>query len=143
MVYFDRFEAKAEFDCGSSTPDCLQSEDSMAIAQQAADSAASREVIAAVHNAATNAVPHVLNLATTVASVPAPTNAEMPRSLAVAELFRQEGVIDVAIDQIGDVVARIPGRDRHRSVLIAGHLDTVFPQQCRSIERPSRSSRHW
>src|SRR5215211_7807445 len=101
----------------------------MAIAQQAADSAASREVLAAVHVEATNAVPRVLDLATTIASVPAPTNAEMPRSLAVADLFRQEGIHDVAIDDIGDVVARIPGRDLTRSVLIAGHLDTVFPQQ--------------
>jgi tripeptide aminopeptidase len=128
MVYFDRFEAP-RFTRGSSTPESQQPEDSMAIAQQAADSAASREVIAAVHVAATNAVPRVLDLATTIASVPAPTNAEMPRSLAVADLFRREGIHDVAIDDIGDVVARIPGRDRTRSVLIAGHLDTVFPQQ--------------
>jgi tripeptide aminopeptidase len=101
----------------------------MAIAQQAADSAASREVIAAIHRAASNAVTRVLDLATKIASVPAPTNAEMPRSLAVADLFRREGVDTVTVDDIGDVVARIPGRDRSRAVLIAGHLDTVFPQQ--------------
>src|SRR5215207_9357923 len=101
MVYFGRFEAAAECARGSSTPESQQPEDSMAIAQQAADSAASREVIAAVQSAATNAVPHVLDLAATIAAVPAPTNAEMQRSLAVAELFRREGVIDVAIDDIG------------------------------------------
>jgi tripeptide aminopeptidase len=128
MVYFDRFGAR-RFTRGPSTPESHQPEDSMAIAQQAADSAASREVIAAVHVAATNAVPRVLDLASAIASVPAPTNAEMPRSLAVADLFRREGIDDVGIDDIGNVVARIPGSDRSRSVLIAGHLDTVFPQQ--------------
>jgi tripeptide aminopeptidase len=113
----------------ASIPESHQPEDFMAIAQQAADSAASREVIAALQNAATNAVPRVLDLAAMIASVPAPTNAEMPRSLAVADLFRQEGIEDVTIDDIGDVVARVPGLDHQRSVLVAGHLDTVFPQQ--------------
>ncbi|MFL5761546.1 MAG: M20/M25/M40 family metallo-hydrolase [Thermomicrobiales bacterium] len=99
------------------------------MATNAVNTAASREVIAAVRDAALNASARVLELAATIASIPAPTDAEMNRALAFADLVRQEGITDVAIDELGDVVARVPGRSRGNSVLIAGHLDTVFPAQ--------------
>src|SRR4051812_18294112 len=98
------------------------------MATNAANSTASREVVAAVHDAAHGATARVLELAATIASIPAPTNFETIRSQAFAELFRQEGLTDCIIDELGDVVARIPGANRNHSVLIAGHLDTVFPE---------------
>jgi len=94
----------------------------------AANSTASREVVAAVKEAALSASNRVLELATVIAAIPAPTNSEGVRSDAFAELFRKEGIADTVIDELGDVVARVPGLDRTRSVLVAGHLDTVFPE---------------
>jgi tripeptide aminopeptidase len=98
------------------------------MATNAANSTASREAVAAVHEAAHSATAHVLDLTATIASIPAPTNFESMRSQAFAELFRKEGVTDCEIDELGDVVARIPGVNRNHSTLIAGHLDTVFPE---------------
>ncbi len=98
------------------------------MAINAANSTASREAVAAVQDAAHSATTHVLDLAATIATIPAPTNFETTRSRAFAELFRGEGITECVIDELGDVVARIPGLNREHSVLIAGHLDTVFPE---------------
>lgn len=69
----------------------------------------------------------VVDDAMAVASVPAPTGAEQRRALLLRDLLRRDdpGRL-VYIDPAGNVVARIPGRRRDRSVLIAAHLDTVF-----------------
>jgi tripeptide aminopeptidase len=99
------------------------------MATNAANSTASREVVAAVFDAAIDAADKVLELAAGIASIPAPTYSEFNRSQAVADLFAKEEIKDVSIDELGDVVARIPGRDRSQSVLVAGHIDTVFPEE--------------
>lgn len=65
-------------------------------------------------------------LAKQIAQVPAPTGEESDRAISVQDLFRQHGVPDVGIDSFSDVVARHPGRDRTKSVLLAAHIDTVF-----------------
>lgn len=63
-----------------------------------------------------------------IARVAAPTHDEMERSRFVTGLLNKIGPFEIEVDEIGDVVARVPGRDRSRSVLIAAHLDTVFPR---------------
>ena len=85
-------------------------------------------------------VERAISRAIEIVRVAAPTNDEMDRATFVATLFERIGVDDVQIDDIGDVVARIPGRDRSKSVLIAAHIDTVFPRATRIevIERPDR-----
>ncbi len=62
-----------------------------------------------------------------IARIPAPTGSEQRRAMAVRDLFRRDdpGRL-VYIDQTGNVVTRIPGRRRDRSLLVAAHLDTVF-----------------
>ncbi|CAA9561399.1 MAG: Acetylornithine deacetylase [uncultured Thermomicrobiales bacterium] len=62
-----------------------------------------------------------------ISRIPAPTGDELRRSLAVRDLFRRDdpGRL-VYLDQAGNVVTRIPGRQRDRSVLVAAHLDTIF-----------------
>lgn len=72
-------------------------------------------------------VRHTLDRAIDIARVAAPTNEESDRSRFVAGLFARQGLSEIRCDQIGDVVARIPGRERGKAVLLAAHLDTVFP----------------
>jgi len=86
----------------------------------------SRERVAAVRAAAERALPRVLDLTERVAAVPGPTGDEGERSTLVAGLFAEAGLA-VEVDELGDVVATLPGRDRARPpVLLAAHLDTVF-----------------
>jgi tripeptide aminopeptidase len=71
--------------------------------------------------------PQVLRRAIDIASVAAPTGDELDRSKFVKNLFAEIG-LTTQTDEIGDVVARVPGRDRSKTVLLAAHLDTVFPR---------------
>lgn len=92
---------------------------------------ASPERIEAVRTAADAIAPDVLDLTARIAAIPAPTDDEVERSLAVEQLFRAEGLVATR-DSIGDVVATIPGRLSSsagaRPLLVAAHLDTVFPR---------------
>ena len=60
-------------------------------------------------------------------AIPAPTGAEGRRAARVAELFREIGLSDVAVDHAGNVHGWL-GRNGERSapVVLAAHLDTVF-----------------
>jgi len=71
--------------------------------------------------------PEVVDDTLAISRIPAPTGAEYQRALAVRDLFRRDdpGRL-VYLDQAGNVVTRIPGRNRERSVIVAAHLDTVF-----------------
>ncbi len=62
-----------------------------------------------------------------VSRVPAPTGSEARRARLVRDLFRRDdpGRL-VYLDQVGNVVTRIAGRQRERSIIVAAHLDTVF-----------------
>jgi tripeptide aminopeptidase len=62
-----------------------------------------------------------------LSAVPAPTGAEGQRAARVAELFRQIGLADVAVDQAGNVHGWF-GKNGEASapVVLAAHLDTVF-----------------
>lgn len=64
-----------------------------------------------------------------IAAVPAPTNDESARARLVREMLDAEGYVDVHIDEMSNVVGRIPGaRKSDRALLLAAHLDTVFPR---------------
>jgi len=62
-----------------------------------------------------------------LSATPAPTGAEGARGARVAELFREVGLSDVAIDHAGNVCGWF-GRNGHgvAPVVLAAHLDTVF-----------------
>src|SRR5437016_10900061 len=62
-----------------------------------------------------------------LSAIPAPTGAEGRRAARVAELFREIGLSDVAVDHAGNVNGWL-GRNGERSapVVLAAHLDTVF-----------------
>jgi tripeptide aminopeptidase len=60
--------------------------------------------------------------------IPSPPFGEEARGHAFARLMQTSGFADVAIDGIGNVIATRPGRDHGLPpMIIAAHLDTVFP----------------
>lgn len=60
--------------------------------------------------------------------IPAPPFKEEARARAYAEMLRQAGADSVWIDGEGNVLGLKRGRSRRRTVALAGHLDTVFPE---------------
>jgi acetylornithine deacetylase/succinyl-diaminopimelate desuccinylase-like protein len=65
---------------------------------------------------------------TDLVSVPAPPFGERPRAEWLCERFRELQLADAHLDEIGNVVATIPGAAASASrVLLSAHIDTVFP----------------
>lgn len=58
--------------------------------------------------------------------IPAPSFEEGKRAAAVAALLAEEG-LNVHSDKIGNVIGELRGAKEQEAVLVAGHLDTVFP----------------
>lgn len=71
----------------------------------------------------------VLETAIAVQQVPAPTFDEAARSALVLDRFRGLGLYDVTCDELGNVYGCRPGRSQRPALLIAAHLDTVFPRE--------------
>lgn len=81
-----------------------------------------RRALAELHD-----VRPLLETAIAVQQLPAPTFNEAARAAFVRSRFVELGLEEVTIDAIGNVYARRPGRSRGPALLIAAHLDTVFP----------------
>ena len=60
--------------------------------------------------------------------IPAPPFGEGPRAAAFAEILRAIGGLDVRTDDVGNVIARRVGNADGPTVMLAAHLDTVFPE---------------
>lgn len=62
--------------------------------------------------------------------IPAPPFGEAERGRRMAELFREAGLTAVAVDEVGNVSARLApaSADDAAPFLISAHLDTVFPE---------------
>ena len=69
----------------------------------------------------------VIETAITIQQIAAPTFAEHQRGAWVEAHMRRIGLADVASDAIGNVYGRVPGRVAGGGLLVAAHLDTVFP----------------
>jgi len=63
---------------------------------------------------------------TALTEIPAPSFQEEKRSAAVKALFAAEG-LPVQSDKTGNVIAELRGANDKERILIAAHLDTVFP----------------
>lgn len=72
-------------------------------------------------------VDRVLDLAIEIQQIPAPTFDEKKRGEFIYGRFLQENLLDVEIDEIGNVLGRLPGRGNTPPIVISAHLDTVFP----------------
>ncbi|HYK81743.1 MAG TPA: M20/M25/M40 family metallo-hydrolase [Gemmatimonadales bacterium] len=72
-----------------------------------------------------------------LSAVPAPTGAEGPRGARLVELFREVGLREVMVDEVGNVLGRAGGNGAAQApVVLAAHLDTVFgPEVDVAVER--------
>src|SRR5580698_1640099 len=58
--------------------------------------------------------------------IPAPEFKEAPRAQYLKKILEAAG-LEVQLDKIGNVIAERPGADANSVILLAAHLDTVFP----------------
>lgn len=63
----------------------------------------------------------------TYTETPAPPFEETIRARLLAKDLKSSGLSDVRIDEVGNVLARRPGRIGARTVAVVAHIDTVFP----------------
>ncbi len=59
--------------------------------------------------------------------IPSPTFSEEARARRMAELLQEAGLLSVGTDEVGNVMGTRLGLQTGRPVVIAAHLDTVFP----------------
>ena len=60
--------------------------------------------------------------------IPAPPFKEAARGQRMLEKFKALGLSDVHLDAVGNVIGIRPGKDRTaKALMVAAHLDTVFP----------------
>ncbi|HJS28051.1 MAG TPA: M20/M25/M40 family metallo-hydrolase [Anaerolineales bacterium] len=71
----------------------------------------------------------ILDLAVEIQQIPAPTFSEGARAGFVEARFRREGLDDVWRDGLGNVLARLAGGGGGKPLILAAHLDTVFPME--------------
>ena len=70
----------------------------------------------------------VIDLAIQIQQIPAPTFSEGQRGEFVRGLFLKENLKDVSMDSIGNVYARLAGKQKKaKPLIVSAHLDTVFP----------------
>jgi tripeptide aminopeptidase len=60
--------------------------------------------------------------------VPAPPFQEGKRALVLKQAFEELGLRNVRIDHVGNVLGERPGLALHPHLVLAAHLDTVFPE---------------
>jgi len=70
--------------------------------------------------------PQLIQWQMEMARIPAPPFGESARADWLAERFREVGLDDVRIDDVGNVFGTHPGFGR-RHIALSAHLDTVFP----------------
>ena len=63
-----------------------------------------------------------------ICEIPAPPFKEQRRAEELRRRFESLGLRDVRVDAEGNVIATRPGRDAGPTVVLSGHLDTVFPE---------------
>jgi tripeptide aminopeptidase len=68
------------------------------------------------------------DLQAALTEIPAPSFQEEKRSAAVKAAFAREG-LPVQTDKLGNVIAELRGANDKECILIAAHLDTVFPAE--------------
>ncbi len=72
-------------------------------------------------------LPELIREAVTICEIPAPTYEEWRRTEYVQGRMKQIGLGDVTVDAVGNVIGRLRGTGGGPTVLVAAHIDTVFP----------------
>jgi tripeptide aminopeptidase len=97
----------------------------LSLQQEVARLAASPEVRSA-YNWFRSQEPQFLHWQMEMARIAAPPFGESARAAWLAERFREVGLDDVRIDDVGNVCGTHPGFGR-RYIALSAHIDTVFP----------------
>lgn len=63
----------------------------------------------------------------TLTEIPAPSYHEEEKGKAFAEMLKAAGADSVWTDEVGNVIGLRKGTKREKTILVEGHLDTVFP----------------
>jgi tripeptide aminopeptidase len=103
---------------------------------QTADPGVSREIRAIADNPAVQEAfrriealdPWGMERLLELTQIPAPPFGEGPRAVRYAQLLREAGADSVWTDEVGNVLALRKGRRGGRTVVLGGHMDTVFPE---------------
>jgi tripeptide aminopeptidase len=72
--------------------------------------------------------PQTLEMQIRLTEIPAPPFKESARGEEMRRLFQQAGLQNVRVDKVGNVLGHRPGASARPHVVIAAHLDTVFPE---------------
>jgi tripeptide aminopeptidase len=100
-----------------------QSAQDRALAALAAQPAVSEALAAA-----RNSEPQTIDTQIRLTEIPAPPFKEAARGAEMRRLFEQAGLQRVRTDRAGNVLGDRPGAALHPHVVVAAHLDTVFPE---------------
>jgi tripeptide aminopeptidase len=76
---------------------------------------------------AQSALPDLVQEVIAVCEIAAPTFEEFGRTEYVRRRMSELGLTEVTTDEIGNVVGRCPGTGGGPTILLAAHIDTVFP----------------
>lgn len=71
--------------------------------------------------------PHFIDEQVRLCEIAAPPFHEDKRAAELARLFTAAGLANVRIDKAGNVLGDRPGTAPHPHLVLAAHLDTVFP----------------
>jgi acetylornithine deacetylase/succinyl-diaminopimelate desuccinylase-like protein len=71
---------------------------------------------------------HFIDEQVRICEIPAPPFMEETRGRELAKLFAKMGLQDVRTDKAGNVIGVRPGKSARPNVVMAAHLDTVFPE---------------
>lgn len=72
--------------------------------------------------------PWLLEQQVSICEIPAPPFKESARAAELKHRFEALGLVNVRIDGEGNVIGERPGSGRGPTVVLSGHLDTVFPE---------------
>ncbi|HSL47388.1 MAG TPA: M20/M25/M40 family metallo-hydrolase [Anaerolineales bacterium] len=74
-------------------------------------------------------VNRVVELAIQIQQIPAPTFREEKRAEFLHQLFIKEQLMDICLDEAGNVLGRLPGMGQGKPLIVSAHMDTVFPAE--------------
>jgi acetylornithine deacetylase/succinyl-diaminopimelate desuccinylase-like protein len=84
--------------------------------------------VRAAIEAARTSEPQTIDQQIRFCEVPAPPFQEAARGLVLKRAFEDLGLQNVRVDRVGNVLADRPGTAGRPRVMVAAHLDTVFPE---------------
>src|SRR5262245_28371620 len=84
--------------------------------------------VRAALDAAKSSEPQTIEDQIRFCEVPAPPFKEMARGEVLKRAFTQLGLTNVRVDRVGNVLGDRPGDRLHPHLVLAAHLDTVFPE---------------